>query len=222
MKNKKVKKILRIILVIIGILIVLLLINAIRNFIIVRKSQKNIEQYSSSNNYHIEITSDIKDNVQLTTNYYKKDDKQLVIMDRNQNGENTKVSIYKVGENTNVFYDTPTEKKVQLGSEVFIDVSIYNNLETESNWQTFLAGIFAKITTKNYKGKDCYLIKNYMSPISLNGKDKNEYYIEKDTGLCDKIIIDDTTTERKYEFNNVEDMVFVEPNVNEYKIQENK
>ena len=61
-----------------------------------------------------------------------------------------------------------------------------------------------------------------MSAMSLNGTDTTKYYIEKDTGLCDKAIIDDITTERKYEFNNVEDIVFVQPNVDEYKVQENK
>ena len=108
---KKLKKVLKIILIIILILVALILINAIRNYTIVRKLQKNIEEYLQSNNYHIEMTSDIGDNTKLTTNYYKKDDNQLVIMDRNQNGENTKVSMYKTGEKTNVFYDTPTEKR---------------------------------------------------------------------------------------------------------------
>lgn len=60
-----------------------------------------------------------------------------------------------------------------------------------------------------------------MSAMSLNGTDCTKYYIEKNTGLCDKVIIDDTTTERKYEFNNVEDIVFAQPNVEEYKVQEN-
>ena len=92
---KKLKKVLKIILIIILILVALILINAIRNYTIVRKLQKNIEEYLQSNNYHIEMTSDIGDNTNLTTNYYKKDDNQLVIMDRNQNGENTKVSMYK-------------------------------------------------------------------------------------------------------------------------------
>ena len=217
---KKLKKVLKIILIIILILVALILINAIRNYTIVRKLQKNIEEYLQSNNYHIEMTSDIGDNTNLTTNYYKKDDNQLVIMDRNQNGENTKVSMYKTGEKTNVFYDTPTEKKVQLDSEVLIDVGIYNVLETENNWQTFLACMFAKITSENYNEKNCYVVENYMSAMSLNGTDCTKYYIEKNTGLCDKVIIDDTTTERKYEFNNVEDIVFAQPNVEEYKVQE--
>ena len=69
---KKLKKVLKIILIIILILVALILINAIRNYTIVRKLQKNIEEYLQSNNYHIEMTSDIGDNTKLTTNYYKK------------------------------------------------------------------------------------------------------------------------------------------------------
>ena len=127
--------------------------------------------------------------------------------------------MYKTGEKTNVFYDTPTEKKVQLNSEMLIDLRIYNVLETENNWQTFLACIFAKIKSENYNDKECYVVENYMSAMSLNGTDTTKYYIEKDTGLCDKVIIDSTVTERKYEFNNVEDIVFVQPNIEEYKVQ---
>ena len=52
------------------------------------------------------------------------------------------------------------------------------------------------------------------------GTNNTEYYIEKETGLVIKTIIDDTTATREYEFDNVDDQIFVEPDVSQYTLRE--
>ena len=52
----------------------------------------------------------------------------------------------------------------------------------------------------------------------MNDEDKNEVYLEKDTGLYIKSIFGSTVTDRNYEFDNVKDTIFEEPNIGEYKI----
>ena len=63
------------------------------------------------------------------------------------------------------------------------------------------------------------MVANYKSPTFLTGSDKNEVYLDKDTGLCMKMVIDSETYEREYEFDNVSDDIFVEPDINQYTLQ---
>ena len=45
--------------------------------------------------------------------------------------------------------------------------------------------------------------------------------VDKETGLMYKNINDISTVVREYEFNNVDESVFIEPDISEYTIQEN-
>ena len=57
---------------------------------------------------------------------------------------------------------------------------------------------------------------NYIGESTEN----NEIYIEKDTGLYVKSSNGTSTAEREYEFDNVSDEVFEEPNLEGYEIRE--
>lgn len=48
----------------------------------------------------------------------------------------------------------------------------------------------------------------------------NEIYVEKDTGLLIKADVDYSNTEYKYEFNNTDDAIFIEPDINQYQLEE--
>ena len=54
----------------------------------------------------------------------------------------------------------------------------------------------------------------------MYGTEKNEIYVDKDTGLVIFKNTDGELTEKEYEFNNVEDSIFIEPNIGEYKLIE--
>lgn len=216
-----IKKVLKIIVILLIAIIIIFLIHTIRNYIIITQLQKNIKKYEASQNYFIKTkTVDNKD-VAVILSYYKKNEKEVAIMERIFNGETSIMSMYNNGQQINVFYDTPTNKTAQIDSKSSMIVNSYNFLETDNNWQTFLGCITARIKSSSFNGKKCYIINNFKTPMFLNGTEKNEYFIEKSIGLCLKAIIDDQISEREYQFDNVNDSIFIEPDISQYKIQEN-
>jgi len=87
----KVKKILKIIGIIFAIALLLLIIHTVRNFIIISDIQGKIAEYSGNNNHHIKIVSTQNNGTIVKTDYYKKDNKKVVFLEREINGEKTKL-----------------------------------------------------------------------------------------------------------------------------------
>ena len=216
----KMKKILKILGIIIAILIMLVLMHTIRNYMIITDLQNKISQYSSSTNYHSKYVTTEDSGVIVTMDYYKKDNNEVVFLERNLNGETTKISMYTNGGKTNVFTDTKDKKMVQLDTETKIWINIFNQLETTSKWQTFIGSIGTKIKETNYKGKDCYYISRFVSEGTLTFEGA-AMYIEKDTGLLVKTIEGTTVSEREQEFNNVDDSIFIQPDISQYTVTSN-
>lgn len=211
------KKILKIVLFIILLLIILLAIHTIKNFIIIRSLQEKLETYSSSTNYHLKTVStrDLNTN---TTNYYTKNGKQVLIQERKTNGEYSKTSMYNRGNGEKIisYYDTSTEKVVKeiMSTNISVYITSYYESMADNINQTIFMSIILRIKNVEYNGKDCYII----SP--LFSKESDMEYIEKDTGLCVKSITVDGTVEKEYEFDNVNDEIFFEPDINQYKLVE--
>ena len=218
-KKKIVKNVLKVVLIIIAILLVILAICTARNYIIVKDLQDKVSQYQSSTNYHIKSVS-IGDNGAITKmEYYRKDNKQAVFMERNLNGEISKVSLYDNGERTDFFTENKDSKIAQLNSGTILSFNVYNHLETENNWQTLLSCIGARIKSADYNGKECYIIKDFMSLTSLSFEGA-EIYVNKETGLLEKVTELGTVSEREYEFDKVEDSIFAEPDISQYTLKE--
>lgn len=213
----KMKKILMVLGIIIAILVVIVLVHTIRNYMIITDLQNKISQYADSVNYYTKSIATVKDGT-ITMEYYRKDNNQVVFLERNLNGTINKVAMYNNGEKTDTFTQTPDTKIAQLNSGTIMSIGIYNHLETENNWQTFLGSMFASVKSTNYNGKDCYIIKGFMSSTSLTFEGA-ETYIEKDTGLFIKDIEGETITEKEYEFDNVDDSIFVEPDISQYTLK---
>ena len=214
----KIKKVLKILGIIVVILIILLLIYTIRNYVIIRNLQNKFSQYSNSSNYYIKSVSTEKDGTIVTTEYYQKDNKQVLFLERNLNGETSKISMYNNGERTDIFWDNKENKTAQLDSGTTISMDIYNYLETDNNWQTFLGCLTSRIKSTNYNGKDCYLINGFMSSTFLTSEDA-EIYIDKETGLFVKTNESGIVNEREYEFDKVDDSIFEEPDISQYTIK---
>ena len=220
-KKKILKNVLKIIIIIAVILIVFLMIHTIRNYIIITGLQDKISQYANSSNCYIKSIATEDNGTIVTMEYYKKDNKQVVFLERNLNGEISKISMYRNGEKTDTFWDdNKGNKTAQLDGETIITINIYNYLETDNNWQTFLGCITSKIKSVNYNGKECYIIKGFMSSTSLTSEDA-EVYIDKETGLFVKTVENGTVSEREYEFDKVEDSIFEEPDISQYILKEN-
>lgn len=217
----KCKKILKIIGIILLLLIVLLLVHTIRNFIIIKNLQNKIAQYTNSENYYIKSIANQNNGLVVKVEYYQKDNKQVVFLERDNHGEKIKISMYNNGETINTFTETLDTKNVNLNNPGSIHVEVVNVLYTDNDWQTFLYSVISKVKKVEYNCKECYSINNFLSPYYMYGTEENEVYIEKDTGLLLKQTTDDMTTEREYEFNNVEDSIFIEPDISEYTLEEN-
>ena len=218
--NKKGKKFLMIMLLIVSIIIILFMIHTIRNYIIITSLQNKISEYANTKNYYMKFVSKEENGTIITMEYYRKNSNQVTFLSRNLNGEISKVSMYDNGEKTDNFTETKDKKIVQLNSGTSMVVNVYNYLETDNNWQTFLGSIFSKVKSTKYNNKECYIISKFMSSTSLNYKGE-ETYIEKDTGLAIKNIGNGIITEKEYSFNNVEDSIFVEPDISQYVIKDN-
>ena len=213
------KRVIKIFILIIVILLVAILIHTVRNYSIIKGLQKSIEPYLSSNNYHIKSISTEEDDTKVIIDYYKKNGKEVLIFEKNTNGDINKTTTYINENRTDIFYETENEKEVELDTEAMLMINLSNGLETENDFQTFIGSIMAQIRKIEYNGKQCYAITNFLSIPFLNGTSNDEKYIEKETGLYVKGMINSTTVERIYEFDNVDDSIFLEPDISQYNIK---
>ena len=217
MRTKKILKIIGIILII---LLVLTLIHIIRNYIIIRNLQNKISKYSNSTNYFVKSELTKNDGTKIIMKYYQKDNKQAVFLEKTSNENEIKISRYNNGERVDIFTETKDSKVAQLDTSTLISVNIYNQLETDNKWQTFIGSIISNIRSEKCNDKECYVIKGFTSTTSLTFEG-TKIYIDKDTGLLVKVIEDETISNREYEFNNLEDTIFVEPDISQYTLKNN-
>lgn len=219
-KSKKGKKsnIGKIIFIIFAILITLFIIHTFRNYYIVLGLQNKILEYSESDNYHLKNYNYANSGTEVIMDYYKKQEKQVVVLQTTKDGSQMKRVMYDNGERVDVFTKTENSKIAELNTGTMMYVGIYNRLETDNAIQTLFTCIGTKIKSAKYNGKDCYALKNVITGFSLISEDE-VIYIEKDTGLLVAVKGANGTIEREYEFNNVSDSVFVEPNIGEYTIK---
>lgn len=215
------KKFFKTIGILVFIIVILMLLYVIRNTIIVTKLQKNIKEYTSKTNFSIKVTNLTSETSKMTVNYYKKDNKEAVILERNVDENSVKMSFYNNGERRDLFIETNDKKTVQVNTKnQLLGLNITDSLQTDNLWQTILYSSIARIKTENVNGKECYKVSNFYSPYWMYGENITEFYIEKDTGLLIKTVIDDEVAVREYSFDDVEDSAFVEPDIGLYTVVE--
>ncbi len=215
------KKIFKTIGILVLIIVILMLLYVIRNTIIVTKLQKNIKEYTSKTNFSIKVTNLTSETSKMTVNYYKKDNKEAVILERNVDENSVKMSFYNNGERKDLFIETNDKKTVQVNTKnQLLGLNITDSLQTDNLWQTILYSSIARIKTEDVNGKECYKVSDFYSPYWMYGEKITEFYIEKDTGLLIKTVIDDEVAVREYSFDDVEDSAFVEPDIGLYTVVE--
>ena len=215
MSKKKFLKTLGCILLVI---IVIILIHTVRNYIIITKLQTNISNYANSTNFYKATITTIEDGTKVTVKYYKKDNKQAVFINRDLNENKKQVAMYDNGDRVDIFIDSKESKVAKLNSGKIMSEGIYNQLENENKWQTFLGSILANVRKTNYNNKECYIIKNFLSTTSLEYEGA-KIYVEKDTGLLIRTDEGDAVAEYEYDFDNVDDSIFAEPDISQYTLE---
>lgn len=220
MKKQK-KKIILIIMILIILFIVLGLIHTIRNFIIINNLQKNIEAYVSKNEFYIKTSEINNDNMNTTfTDYYKKDNKEFIFLEKNKNGEITVISEYITDEKSNIYIDTEESAIAKLGTQADMKAEIPNLLKSNNFFIKLFNSMISNIKKTEYNEKPIYLISNFLSTSNLFDNSIIDIYVEKDTGLCVRTEDGAVTTEIEYNFDNIDEAVFYEPNIEDYQVQE--
>ena len=79
--------------------------------------QKNIKEYTSKTNFSIKVTNLTSETSKMTVNYYKKDNKEAVILERNVDENSVKMSFYNNGERKDLFIETNDKKTVQVNTK---------------------------------------------------------------------------------------------------------
>lgn len=221
--EKKKMKLWKKILIIIGIILVIFVINTVRNMIILRSLATKVDTYANSQNHYEKI---INETAQTTTvtRYYCKGENAVTHLETTikATGEVRKLSNYYKGEKTNTYIDSNGDKIAMLDSNGIPSKIMIISMNFDDNfWILLQVSATSFIKSEEYNGKQCY---------SINGSFLDETYIEKETGLMVRSIQgtsqdetgnkSDIVVEYYYEFDNVDDSVFVEPDLSEYKIQE--
>ncbi len=213
MKNEKTfnRKIFLIVFLIIFLSITLiLLLSTVRKFLIIKNLENNFLNYSNIQNYHIEITETSSvfhaDDRKTTIDYYRKGDRIVhIYKESNSSGDllfSRTTYNFKELSNEYTIDSTTGEKVARMGCEY---VPLFNIkgicIEPDINIFKILNECFwTRIESVKYDGKECYKLSGAGTVI-----------VEKDTG----IIIQTDRSKLKYEFNNVDDSVFIEPDIDE-------
>lgn len=216
------KKVFICILLIILISVIVFLGITIRKMIIIEDLNKKSAKYVNDDNHYEKIinTSDLSETI---AEYYCKGEKAVVILTRTDKttGEVAKLSNYYTGDIANTYIDTGSDKVAfqnsnGLPSQIMVIGFDYG----DSIWNLFLLAVTSSIKNVEYQGKDCYLFNSRMA---------DDCIIDKESGLRLKSK-NGTEGEEKseinveyfYDFNEVDDSVFIEPDISEYRIEENK
>lgn len=206
--------------------------NTLRNYRILEELRENLKETAKISNYHQTMGAKFYNNGLVVQDVYVKDGKYLSV---NQNitvvGQKYKISfyyngnrmaIYKEGNNGGQYEKTvEVDENYQPTSDIKLSNWFLEEPETEGGTSKLWLSMRLKIEKVTYNGKECYMIEN-----NRFIKDTNQhiiYYIEKDTGLLVRQVQHDgNTTDHEYEFGNVQDEIFEEPNIEEYQLIENK
>lgn len=213
----------KVFLVILLILILAIIIHYVKNQMIFAKIYNTAKDYVSIENYEVkrEITgTDINNttdakylNGLYKVTFTQSDNSKLTIVTM-QNKE--AMLTEKDGVKTIKFLD---KDKVSLNGIIGLE----NHTFTSNEWYN---NFCSKICTKTEDGKEYYVISGFNSNIMPTVGSHAEVYINKETGLIEKIVEtgkdgnEVQTTTYKYEFNNVKTTDLGIPDIASYKLAE--
>lgn len=202
--------------------------NTLRNYRILEELRQTLKETQKTSNYHLTMSSKVGNNGLIVMDTYGKDEKVVSISQAisifGQKHKTTSYlkenrhALYKEGDNGRQY-----EKTVEIDEDYNVEYQGIGNWfleepETEGGKSKLWISTRVKIGKTIYHDKECYVIEN-----DRFSKDPNQhiiYYIEKDTGLTARQIQNDENTDYSYEFGNVDDKVFIEPNIEEYELVE--
>ena len=229
--NKKMNILKTIVCTMIAIFIAIL----VRKMIILIDVQNKISKYIDSNNYYVKTYYYANDEINIRENFVL-GEKSKEIEYFIASGERMEVNtFYKTrycdGNQDNYYIETQGHKLASLNKTPPIErFHIRYDVKTDNIWQLILIALTSDISTENCNGKECYKIN--LSMIYDDGKltkYKSTEYINKEDGLVIRYIDEQNINlakgegtgqilDYKYEFENVTQEEFIEPDIAEYEI----
>lgn len=230
--SKKHSNLKTIILTLIITILLIFIIFFVRNIIILHNLQNNFNEYSNQNNYYEKIIR--YNGISLSTfENYIKDNSYLKINTFLTSSNNLKQSIYNINGTQNSYIENNGLKTAyQNQEETSTKPNLPNYLETNNLGELLQKSLTANISSEYCNGKECYKISNIKFSTEVTSSDDNNsiIYIEKSTGLPVRYISGKKLENKNetniiedysYEFNTVTDEILKEPNISEYKINNN-
>ena len=205
-----------------------------RKMVILGNIQNNIEKYIEISNYHIKsyyykndaisvYDAYVKENISKESEYYIASLEKVEI----NSFHKTK---YSDGEKDNYYIETQGHKIATINREHSSNIiNIKNDTKFSDLKELLLLAFTSNITNEICNGIECYKI-DFSIMLDKEGnvtKYKTIQYIDKQTGLVIRYIDGNDNKQNEfggirdyqYEFNVVEDNDFVEPNIEEYEIE---
>ena len=213
----------KVFLVILLILILAIIIHYVKNQMIFAKIYNTAKDYVSIENYEVkrEITgTDINNttDAKYLNGLYKVTFTQ---------SDNSKLTMVTMQNKVAIFTEKDGVKTVRFSDKDNVNLNgiivLENRTFTSNEWYN---NFCSKICTKNEDGKEYYVISGFNSNIMPTVGNHAEAYINKETGLIEKIVEtgkdgnEVQTTTYKYEFNNVKTTDLGIPDITSYKLAE--
>ncbi len=218
---KKYKYKLNLLKILILIVVLFFLFTTIRKVVIISNLSNLSERYVNSTNYHKIMYAYEKDSY-IKTEVYCLENKKFFQITKIIDGNIQVKKIYSDGEFVNIYTDDESGKHAQLNQKMELSVDMQNYLYTDNIFHLASYSIPASVKSKDYYGKKCYYIANFDTPYSIS---EDGIFIDKETGLIVKAITSvevangiTPAVDYVYEFGNVTEKDFVEPNIEDYKI----
>lgn len=216
--NRKLKSLKIILLIILAIF----LIRTGRNMIIMAELANKANEHISSKNYRKISTSYQGDTLSII-DYYFKDGKYVMIMNRLTKNETNKIIAYNNGKTINTYYETGDKKIAKLNAGGLIGVNIINYFESDNILSFIIRSITTNIKNVECNGKECYLVNdNLLGEVTYIDKETG-LIVRNNTGVYTNQETKSTTNglqDIRYEFGTVTDEIFIEPNINEYELKQ--
>lgn len=213
-------------------ILAILLTLGIKNYVIIQSLEKKFEEYANKDNYHIYNFVHQANGLKTTRDEYKKGNNSLIAYYSSDINKGLLSKVYK-NDAKKVNYITiySDSKTTNIVNEDFKDetnVEIISYLKDLSFGDKLRLAVSNSLKTEKYNGKEVYRI----SGKSLGNEYENviECLVEKETGLvvyvsyesADEKDKDVEFTEMYYEFDNVDDNIFVQPDKSNFEVENNQ
>lgn len=212
-KNRK-RLVIRTILIIVVTIILLLIAHICRNYFIGQEIMRNMIRYMGSTNYHFTEKAINKNESSIVDIYVKNDRRASFTKEDYDEVGTEEMAVYCSGDKMNIYKETTDGKKfAMIGVDNSDPINFFLGYYVDISPFEFLSSLISEVMID---GKVCYKINTIFDDVD----DNPDYVFEKETGLIVGLLYEDFSVKLEYEFDKVEDSIFIEPNLEEYEIIE--